>query len=257
MKSQTLFRTLALSCILSAVVVATPSGAHAEDEYPLVYGQRPIVLTEGLSQIEAAFTAIKFDNPFVDDVFLSLNASYDYGILENLTAGVLAVPLALSPEADYGNPRVYGRYRLLSGAFDLGVNLGITLPIQSGSDLGIDVGVLARFFLNKATYLNAGIYLGISFADGTPLSLSIPVELAISFTRNIFFSVDTGFNIANLDGDSFAIPLGVGLGYTLEGATGGPMLDLYLKFGFPTAITDAGAFEVMTWQAMLGGRFYL
>lgn len=245
-------RILLLSATAAGMTFSAAASAE-DDGYPLVYGQRPIVLTKGLSQIEAAFNFTKLD---ISDVRIGLNASFDYGILDNLTAGVLAMPLSLSPESDYGNPSVYGTYRFLEGAFDLGAHLRLNLPVNSG-DFSMGVGAVGRFFLNDAAFVNVGALLGVTFGDATSLGLSIPVELGISFTRNIFFSVDTGFTYVNFDTDAWAVPLGVGVGYSLEGVQGSPMLDLYLKFGLTNAIGSSGAFEDLSWQALLGGRFYL
>jgi len=258
MKLQPLFRTLALSCVLSAAFVAAPTSAHADDDegYPLVFDQRPIVLTAGLSQIEAAFGARKIDSPLFPDVFLRLDATFDYGVTDNLTVGILAVPLALTPEADYGNPRAYARFRLIKGPVEVGVALGVTVPVNSGS-LGVDVGLVARLFLNKAAYLNIGGTFGINFATGTPLSLSIPVDLGISLSRNLFLTVASGFNIPVLDNDFWAVPLGAGVGYTLEAANGGPMADLFLKFNLPFIVNSNTTFDDMTWEVFLGGRLYL
>jgi hypothetical protein len=256
MRNHVRFSRLAASgALVASLAAATTTTARAEDPYPLVYGQRPIVLTKGLSQVEAAFSFLSYtDVGGEDKVAVALNASFDYGILENLTAGVLAVPLALSPDANYGDPQVYGTYRFMSGAFDLGAHLRLTLPVEG--DFGTAVGVLARFFLNKATFINVGALLNITFADDTVLGLSVPIELAISFTRNLFFSVNTGFDLQNFDAGSWSIPLGIGLGYSIEGGQGTPLADIFLRFGFVNAITDQAAFENLVWNAQLGGRFF-
>lgn len=250
------FRIAVSGLALAALATAGLAGtAQAEDDdFPLVYGQRPIVLTKGLSQVDAAFSLFKADLPGAT-VALRLDASYDYGVLDDLTVGILAVPLALSPDADYGNPQVYGTYRFLNGPVEVGAHLRLTLPVNGG-DFGAGVGALARFDLNKATYINVGALLNMTFGDSTVLGLSVPVELAISFTRQFFFTVDTGLFFPNFDGDAWAIPLGVGLGYTLEAPAGGPLLDLFFKFSLPSAINNATVFETFDWQAQLGGRFF-
>ncbi len=250
------FRTVIPGLALATLATAGLAGsAQAEDEFPLVYGQRPIVLTKGLSQVDAAFSALKLDNPFIDDVFLRLDASYNYGVLDDLTAGILAVPLALSPEADYGNPQVYGTYRFLNGPVEVGAHLRLTLPVNGG-DFGAGVGALARFDLNKAAYINVGLLLNMTFGDSTVLGLNVPVEFAVSFTRQLFFTVDTGLFFPNFDGDAWSVPLGVGLGYTLEAPNGGPLADIFFKFSLPTAINNSAVFETFDWQAQLGGHFF-
>ncbi|MCC6620988.1 MAG: hypothetical protein IT385_07020 [Deltaproteobacteria bacterium] len=246
--------------------------AHAEegeeDPYPIVYGQRPITLNAGQSVPAATFL---FSESGIEgaDMGISLLAAFDYGVIENLTAGVSA-PFMLSPEGDVGNPHIYGRYRFLRGAtpVELGVELGATFPVVDGTDFGIDVSLLGKYQINKAAQLRFGLRLDLVFADELGKSFGIPLDLAISFTRNIFFELNTGVFLPDFEGDLLTVPLGIKVGYTLPKSDDEPLADIFLGFSFPgflgptIEIVD-GVPESSTgvntdaWTIMLGGRIFL
>jgi len=259
-----------MSGLALAATAVVPLSAHAEegeeDPYPLVYGQRPITLNEGQSVPMAMFN---FSEVGGDDMLIGLTAGFDYGIIKNLTAGVTA-PFSISPEGDVGNPRIYGRYRFLRGAtpVELGVDLGATFPVVDGTDFGVDLGLLAKYQINDAAQLRFGVYLDVVFADETVTGLRIPIDLAISFTRNIFFELNTGINLPDFEGDLLTVPLGIKVGYTLAKSDDEPLADIFLGFAFPgflgpTIEVNDGIPESSTgvntdaWTIVLGGRIFL
>lgn len=246
-------RTLS-AALASLVASSVPAAALAEDSYPLVYGQRPIVLTKDLSQIEAAFSFVK---PGVEGsgIAVRLDANFDYGLTEDLTLGVLAVPLGIEPDRAYGQPVAYGTYRLLDKArLEVGARASVTFPGPDDGDLGVAAGLVGRVYLNKASFLNVGAHFGLTFSDPTVTRLDVPVELGVSLTRNLFLSVQTGLGIPELDLDAFTLPARLAVGYT-EGEER-PTYDLFVRAGTPSVVTHSdGLGPDLVLE--LGGRFYM
>jgi hypothetical protein len=247
------FRTRLLTAAFTSLVASSIAGqALAEDAYPLVYGQRPIVLTKGLSQGQAAFSFLR---PDVEgsDLFVSLDASYDFGLTEDLTVGVLAVPLALSPESAYGQPTAYGTLRLVDKEkYEVGAHAGLVFPGPNGGDLGLGAGLLGRIYLHKAAFLNVGALFNVTLSDPALTQIDIPFDLGVSFTRNLFFTLDTRFIIPEGEFDALILSSFAGLGYTVGQER--PVIDLFVRGGFPTLLL-AGV-ENYNLQVQVGGRYY-
>ena len=249
-----IFRHRTLAAAFASLVASSVSGAAlAEDSYPLVYGQRPIVLTKDLTQIEAAFSFVKpgFEG---SELAVRLDAAFEYGIAEDLTLGVLAVPLGIEPERAYGQPVAYGTYRLLDQAqFEVGARASVTFPGPDDGDLGVAAGLVGRVYFNNAAFLNVGALFGLSFSDPTVTRLDVPVELGVSLTRNLFLSVQTGLGVPELDLDAFTLPARLAVGYT-EGEER-PTYDVFVRAGTPSVVTHSDAFSPDL-VLDVGGRYY-
>lgn len=265
MRSQ--FARLVPALGLCATLTA-PLAARAEEgdePYPQVYGQRPITLDEGQFVATGVFEFLKPGKGA--DMEISLLGSVDYGVMKNLTVGALAVPLGLSPETNYGNPEAYVRYRFLRGAtpVELGVDLRARFPVEDGSKFGLAPGLVGSWEINDAAKLEFGVYLPLTFSDPIAKELYVPISLAISFTRNIFFEVGTGLDLPDFDGDLLMIPLEVQVGYTLPKNDESPLADIFLGFGFPgflgptinSDLTTSTGVNTDTWQFQIGGRLFL
>jgi hypothetical protein len=241
----TVFTSLAASSAATA--------AHAgEGDYPLVYGQRPLVLTKGLQQAEGAFG---FFQPDVSgaDMSVSLLASYELGISEELTAGIIAVPLGLSPEVAYGQPVAYATLRLVDAeGYDVGVRGRVTFPGPDGGDLGLGAGVVGRFRLNKAAWADFGGLLNVILADPSVTTVEIPLNLAVSFTRQLFFTLDTSLSLPEVSFDGAFVSSFAGLGYTVGVET--PRFEVFARAGLPHLRLE----EPVTYdtQVQLGGRYF-
>lgn len=256
-------KSLAAAAALAAMTFSAPMVAHADDDEDedtesIVYAQRDIVLSTGLLRPEGAFSFSKFGG---DDLFIRLDAGAAWAPIKNLQVGALAAPIALSPDVEYGNPRLYARYQLTEGAFQIAPELGF---VFNKANI-LSVGVPMRFKINPAARLDVHPFLlidlpGSDDLDGTETAfgLSIPVELAISLTRSIYLAVQTGFELPNFDGDGF-IPLGLQLGYSLPNEADTAWIDLYLGFRFNIFMPlspELDAPNTDSWTLALGAAFH-
>lgn len=251
--------------LLGLFVLGAPLSASAQSPFPLEYSERPLTINQGTIAIQAALQYYKvadqetaFGTISIDPI-ISLLADVSYGITDDFEVNILAIPLVLSPDTDYGNPVLSATYRFLRGPVELGAYVGILIPVQDGSDFGLTVGLPALLGLNASTKIVTGVYLPISFGDSTVVSLQIPIEFAVNFTPQFFFDVFTGINMYDMDPDFLSVPLGVGLGYTLAASADRPLGDLFARFSFPAFINGGPGDAIITdiMQFQIGGRFFL
>ncbi len=265
----TMRMTRNLTLLLAATsLLATPLVAQAEtgpDGLPLVFSQRPLTLSKDTLAIDAAFQVLQFPSVSfggitVDvDPVISLVAGASYGIDQDFEVGATVLPLVLSPEADYGNPSLYGMYRFAKGSFQAAALLQAVLPVQDGSDFTLGLGVPLRLAINDASRLDIRPGVGLVFGDSTVANLSIPVEFSVNFNRPFFFMVRTGLTVPDMEFDFAAIPLGFGAGYTL-GSGDTPVADLQLNFDMPSFLnpnSDGDAIVADLWTLTVGARIFL
>lgn len=256
------FRTLAAAAVLASMSIAGPI-AHAEDDgedvESIVYAQRNIVLATGLVRPEGMLSFTRISG--IDDTFIRLDARAAWSPIKNLEVGALAVPLALSPDVEYGNPRLYARYRVLEGAFEIAPELGF----EFNKSNVLTVGVPMRAKLNPAAYIEFAPFLVVDFPgsddpDGTEtqVGFALPVEIAISVMRQLYISFHTGLNLPDFDFDLASIPLMLEVGYSLPSGADTAWIDIYLGFGFPGFLNlgPGDALNTDIWTAGLGARFH-
>lgn len=259
----------------TGIDVAPPTGTTL----PLQLAARPLVNTRGTLTVLASpinplmitggFNSVHFGinssvGSFSADTSHILAVGASYAPIDNLEVGAIVLPLQLSPTFKYGNPALYGVYRLLDGDFELGAGLAAYLPVQSGSDFALQLGVPMLYHLSPTMRLDTGVHLQMIFSDPMSNVLNIPVGLTVNVNDNIFLGARIGLNgtLKNF-GDTVAIPLYLRAGYTLaNNATGGPLADLVLQFGFPGFLSLGASEPVSTlqtayWQLTVGGNFYL
>jgi hypothetical protein len=266
-----LAKSLAAAAALAAMTFSAPMVAHADDDEEedtesIVYAQRDIVLSTGLLRPYGTFTFAKYppNVPIAsDDLFIGLNAGAAWSPIKNLEVGALAVPLSISPDAEYGDPRLYVRYQLTEGAFQIAPELGF---VFNKANI-LSVGAPMRFKINPAARLDLRpMFLidlpGSDDPDGTETAfgLSIPVEVAISLTRSLYLEVQTGFELPNFDVSEVAyIPLGLQLGYSLPNEADTAWIDIYLGFKFNAFIPLMDGADVpstRSWTLSLGAAFH-
>lgn len=259
----------------TTVVDVAPQGGTL----PLQLAARPLVNTRGTLTIlaspinplllQAGFTSFHLGvntsvGSFSADTSHYLIAGASYVPVDNLEVGAIVLPLQLSPSFKYSNPALYGVYRLLDGDFELGAGLALYLPVESGSKFGMTLGVPMAYHLSPTARIDTGVQLTMSFTDPMVNTLNIPVGVTVNVTDNVFVGARIGLT-GNLKGfgDSVAIPLYLRAGYTLaNNATGGPLADLVLQFGFPGFLSLGASEPVSTlqtayWQLTVGGNVYL
>lgn len=261
-----------LGAVLPALVGLTLLAPHAaraeeggEEPYSIVYAQRPLTLDAKKFVFTGALGFGKTEH--VDKLGVDLNLSIDYGVMKDLTVGALLVPLGLSPKVEYGNPFIYGRYQFMHGKIELAAELGASIPVVKDTHFGLAPGVRAAFIINDAAKLDVGLFVDLSFDDPVVTRLDIPLALAISFTRELFFEVRTGVQMAKFKPELLTIPLGVELGYSIAKGHDEPFIDVFLGFGFPeflgpetkattTGVETSTGLHTGDWDLEVGARIF-
>lgn len=256
-----LARPFAALAALTTMTVAPL--AHAEDEgdetESIVFAQRDIVLAPGLIRPEGMFV---FAQPGPGlDLHISLDAGAAWAPIKHLEVGALAVPLAISPEAEFGDPRLYARYQVTKGAFQLAPELGF---VFNKANI-LSIGAPMRFKVSPAAFieLRPTILIDLPGSDDpdgteTAFGLSVPLDIAFSLTRNLYLTVMTGFELPDFDGDGF-IPLGLQVGYSLPNEADTAWIDLFVDFRFSAFAPLAEGADVPytdAWMLGLGARFH-
>ncbi|QQR88633.1 MAG: hypothetical protein IPJ88_10280 [Myxococcales bacterium] len=193
----------------------------------------------------------------VSDLGVGAGIGAAYGVMDGLEIGTLILPLAISPDFDYMNPEFYGRYRLMDGDTQVGLQVGMVLPAQSGTDFGLSAGLPVLLRMDKMR-IDTGAELEFIFATDLQLNIDIPFALNYSVTDAVFIGGRTGLffqDFTNVDFDGLSIPLGAQGGYTLDGG----IADLTAWFNFPNFINTfpgGDAIFLKNWQLGLGANVF-
>jgi len=247
-------RRTILSLVAGAALVATSAAPALAEGLPVKFSERPLTLTEGTFEIDAQFLI----QDLIFDTGFALHAGVRYGITDDLEVGAIAVPLALSPSFDYGNPSLWGTYRLLHGPVELGFHVGLSIPVVSGSKFGVTPGIVGLFGLTNTTSLWWGVLFPISFTDPVIVSLDIPLQFRLNLSENFFAHISTGLSVTDFDFDTAMIPLGLGVGYTIaEGHH--PFVDIHVGVRFPMFLFPNSPGDTVSadlWQINLGASIF-
>ena len=171
---------------------------------------------------------------------MSAHVGAGFGIIDNLEAGAVVLPLNLAPSGvdTFGDLSVYGRYQFMQGNTQVGVHVGVQIP--TSTEFGLTAALPVKLVLGDNMHLNTGLGLMLlnngAFDDKGKLTMAmnlmLPVEFAVNVMPALFLGVGTGFN-ADLSPNAFkymSIPLNIFGGYTLD--LGNKMLlDLVGQFG--------------------------
>ncbi len=269
-------RTWALAIVCSSLVMASAVSAQqapvapemVQDAptfaYPVTNAQRPVTLSAGLLRIDAGLGFSRFclsDGAFCSDVAVALSVGAGYGITEDFEVGATVLPLLLSPDFDYGDPSIYAQYRVARGDVEVAIAASVFFPVLG--DFRASIGAPIWIKASPSFALRTGAF--VTFADNNDLAIniSVPVLALFNLSESFWLGLDTGFSFNVTDpgpGDTFAIPLGLQLGYTVPGNNGAPLLDIAGSFGFPLFLLPGSAGDVVftdLWTAGLGVRIYL
>ncbi len=203
------------------------------------------------------FVVTGYDLGVVSDTAIDLRLGAAFGVIDGLEVGAMVLPLGLAPSGrdTYGDPSVYGRFRILDGGFQLGAQVGLAIPVQDGSDLSLGVSVPIKVLIGDSMALNTGVEFNMTFADPDSIfGINIPLEFAINLTDSIFAGLVTGLNQPNLDVSTTFIPLGIYGGYTLP-LGDNMLLDATVDFRLPMLVntTSGGPSGFDFWQLTVGG----
>jgi hypothetical protein len=275
------------SVLLAAAGVADAEehgkkGEHEakEGRLPVSYTERPLTLPRLIlnPELELALDRIDLGNAGVG-TFFGLGISARFGILDDLEAYALVLPLELGPfgaadvpgqsKAHYANPKLGATYRFLRGRFELGATLGLTIvhqaydeptaaPVPADTNgVILEPGAVFKLHIIKEASLEGGLYLPIELGGGAcPLpavppapcgvdtigaGLRIPLAFAYDIVEPFHIGVRTGVGLS-----SFAAPLNGTVGENLYIPLG--IFAGYAVAGKNGPIVDIDPF--FTWPAL-------
>jgi hypothetical protein len=225
-------------------LVAAPSAALAQEEgggairLPVGYAARPLTLPRLVLAPEAAFTVLQLPGITVmgttttPDAIVALGFGAAFGVTDDLQVDALLLPFTISPEANFGDPELGATLRFLRSTVEMGARVSISLPVQTESDFGIDLGLPVLVHVGAHGRLDTGFFVGMVFANDTVIAERIPIAYTHDLTESLFVGLDTGVGVEKADFDTLTVPLGLHVGYTIPSATG-PMLEIGGRFAWP------------------------
>ncbi|MBL8604201.1 MAG: hypothetical protein JNK72_19900 [Myxococcales bacterium] len=257
-----------LGIVAACTVLGAAMTASAQTRYPLEFNQRPITLPartlriDGDLQFNATTASVTTGGvtQSTTSVATSLLLGGGIGLTDDLELGGLIAPIQLNPEARYGNPSVYGRYRIARGPTELSLDGAFVVPTRSGEVAALQLGASALIRTLNAGRFDLGGHIRINFSDPTSTDFIVPVRYAFQVNPQTAIGVSTGLFVPNNFKFDFAtIPLGVFGRLALPGVNGTPVADIVAAFDFNNFIQFGGsdAVSVGSWAITLGGRFYL
>lgn len=254
--------TLAASALSACALLTANTGSAEGLQATGGYAERPLVLPVGKLRIDAApsdygymdFGAINNGRGFRINAgegpdFVSLGAGAAIGIIENLEAGALAMPLLFSPDFRFGNMELYGRYALLDGKFKLAGQLALRIPTDSR--FGVGLGVPVIYAISGNLRLDTGLELEI-LTDPGDVSLDLPLAFAFDIGDTLFLGPRTGLRLPGFE--ELTIPAGFFIGATI-----GNVVDISGSFTFENFMSTANAdfFSLNRFEIVGGATFFL
>lgn len=257
---------------LPATLVPTSAQAQVGEmpgTFPTARAERPLTLPGGMLRIDANLGVTRLSLGLLSATSLRLSVGAGYGITDDIELGVSLPSLnfQIDPEFKFGvgNPEILGIFRFLSGDVELAGTVAVRIPIENDF-LAFRLGLAALLRFGGNIRLDTGLFFELNvYTSGTPapdpnVGLYLPLRLSFSMTENIFFGVNTGFNVLDLTnaGDTIAVPLGLFVGYTIAPADT-PVADLSLGFLFPQFFTTTGQDNPFTdlWSIGINANIYL
>jgi|GEM_PF-1135513 len=237
----------ALALVLGALVLS-PSGVRAQApaaDLPLPYAQRPLTLPKMNLRVDVNLAVATASWGGISATSMGLGTGVGFGITDDIEVGGIVLPLVfeIEPGNDvlFGDPTIYGSFRLLSGNFELGAYVRLSVPVNTDV-LEINGGVPMLIRLSDSTRLDTGIFFPVSVFTGSDIlgvspDPTVALHLPLAFTVNImdplFVGLATGFQIGDLAnaGDTISVPLGFNVGYSIGSER--PIADLRLELLFP------------------------
>ncbi len=128
-----------------------------------------------------------------------------YGATDDIEVGGLVLPLRLNdPTVD--DLEFYGRFRFLSGDFEIGAQ--VTLQIPAVTEFGLGVGLPMLVHATPRMRIDTGFEIEILFwHPDTVASLDVPLAFTWDVGRYGFLGPRTGFYLFNMD--SVVVPAGI------------------------------------------------
>ncbi|MEO7091685.1 MAG: hypothetical protein ABI175_00455 [Polyangiales bacterium] len=134
-------------------------------------------------------------------------------IFDRQTFGTRTDPWA-NPEARVRGSLVHGR------VVELALEGRAAFPFESGSRFGAMFGMPLAFHIDHSVRLDMGVYVPVLFYDPTITAVSLPLDVWIQATRNLWLGPMTGVRFEDFgrdrEGRRTDVSLGFGLGYQVH-----------------------------------------
>jgi hypothetical protein len=180
------------------------------------------------------------------------------------------IAFSLSPDTKFGDIPFYGRFQVLDRE---GVKMAFdaVFRIPSRTSFGFLGGIPLRFIIQEQFSFDTAFEMVVDENPQGPSvwSLNIPFKFIANATDELFVKLTSGMTFFDLSqtiqtvtsglarGPFYFIPLGAGIGYTVEARA--TMMDVFVDFGFPSFYgftTRTNELNADTWQVTIGFNVY-
>jgi hypothetical protein len=264
------------------------AGSERDGSYPQAYTARPQTLPKGTVRADLSFLVFKpAFGGFDFDATTVLQVGGGFGVLDDLevgigterlgmrrVAGTGLVPLALSPDFEFGLITPYGRYRFLSNdVVQVSADLSFFLPTASVDgflfpNFILGVALPVRITPMERLSIDTGIDAQFRFYDGGDFVdlYEIPGRTAFNITEMFFVEALPTLQIGQEFGPRvdnsyfFAFGFGVGAGASIPVGELG-IIDAGVQFELPflgvagSEVLDGT--EPEAWLLTFVGRWYI
>ena len=141
------------------------------------------------------------------------------------------------------NPEFRIRGALVGGeVVEVGLEGRAILPFEDGSRFGIGFGLPLAFHLGRVVRLDTGVYVPVVLYDPTWMAVSVPLDVWIQATQNLWLGPMTGVRFYHAgDRDRTDWALGFGLGYSITRAFDLKSMVLMPGINHPEGARNIGA----------------
>lgn len=253
---------------------------ESEREYPFGYAERPMTYLQGML-VPTLGLSVRNYNP---DVWVQLGAGASFGVLDFLQVTLAPLPLRLSPDVGYESPALGMTLRFFdSEVVELGLYANVAVPLADSvmpqqeyvprgsftararwSDVvQLDTAFLMRLHIAEVMRIDLALpVLNFVFVDDPVMHMDFDLSFGFSITDYAYAGVWSGVFLAGWTFDAPIVPLGLFAGGVIPGPSRrGPLMDLGLRFGWPTFATldppsGSDAVNVNAWQLTFDVRVF-
>ncbi len=248
--------------------------------YPQAHVLQPMTFLTGMLVPEISFAAR--NDPLIDATNSHFGLGITYGILDFWEVSLLALPLQVSPSAEYEHPSFSSTVRVFGHEIiEVGVYANVAIPLTQLAERRERTPTshpLARSRAHDVAQLDLALLVRLHFADVARLDLALPVGLFVfepDVRVDLVLPLRLAFQISQygyvgaesgvfLPGENYRLvssPLMFVLGATIPGdrffTTGprGPVIDARFRVGWPSFWDRAiGEVRPGDWQVTLEAR---
>jgi hypothetical protein len=225
-------------------------------QLPISYALQPLTLTAGTIRAEMDYDATQFSQVVVSlhrtETDSKIDLAAHYGITDDFEAFLLAVPLAISPDVQYGNPEIGALVRFVRGDVELGAKAGVFFPALAGTKVSFELGVPLLIRFAGIGRIDTGVSLLLAATSPLSKAVAIPILASVNLMEQLFVRLETGVLLEpDLDkAHNVSLPLGLAIHYTIPSRSG-PLLELGPSFSFPEFLAPGNSAKTVitdNWQ---------